>query len=163
MDLKNKNISSLHCDQMYSSNVLTYSQMLHHLHVVRSMPERKQKIQAIKTNCRIFFVEVVSSICFGQLHPPEDLLVNKLLDTVLEELKEDQMGDEMQRDIVCASTRDLTPLKDDLKSTDDTPIIRSFLLQLLLQHRYEVSSIEICIYNISIYYYVYCMLKYRYC
>ena len=32
-------------------------------------------------------------------------------------------------------TRQLTPFKEDLKKTDESPVIRSFLLQLLLKHK----------------------------
>ena len=75
------------------------------------------KKKAVRKSCHSFFMEVVSSLCFGGNAPPEPELINVLMDTILTESK----------------TRELTPYKD--VKPDDTPTVRSFLLQLLLEHK----------------------------
>ena len=80
----------------------------------------KETIKHVKKACREFFMELVSSLCFGGEAAPEPALVKMLLDTVFVEKND--------------STQDLTPYKDD--KADKVPTIRSFLLQLLLEHRY---------------------------
>ena len=63
-------------------------------------------------------MEVVSSLCFGQPTPPEENLVKELLKLVITEnnqTKELSYSDEVE--------------------TDRIPVIRSFLLQLLMEHR----------------------------
>ena len=62
-------------------------------------------------------MEVVSSLCFGQSEPPETDLVTEVLKLVITE------GNE---------TRNFT-YSD---KTDKIPVIRSFLLQLLMEHKY---------------------------
>ena len=89
---------------------------------------------AIRNNCRNFFIEVVSGLCFGQLSPPEDELVAMLLDIVFTEQGEKGEGEAGgEGEEVRRGTRDLTPYKE---KNDENPIIRSFLLQLLLEHEY---------------------------
>ena len=73
-------------------------------------------------------MEVISGLCFGQLSAPEDKLVDMLLNTVFTERK--VKGAHMRQE-----TRELTPYKDNLQKTDESPVIRSFLLQLLLEHK----------------------------
>ena len=63
-------------------------------------------------------MEVVSSLCFGQPTPPEENLVQELLKLVITEKNQ---------------TRELS-YSDNVK-TDRIPVIRSFLLQLLMEHR----------------------------
>ena len=72
-------------------------------------------------------MEVISGLCFGQSSAPEDKLVEMLLNIVFTEREE---GGAMR-----PGTRELTPYKEDLKKTDKSPVIRSFLLQLLLEHK----------------------------
>lgn len=72
-------------------------------------------------------MEVISGLCFGQSNAPEDKLVEMLLNTVFTEKEE---GDTSRPE-----TRELTPYKEDLKKADKSPVIRSFLLQLLLEHK----------------------------
>ena len=81
----------------------------------------KDKIKAIKESGREFFMHVVSELCFGGQAAPEPALIRMLLNTVFVEK--------------CDSTQELTPYKDD--NADNIPVIRSFLLQLLLEHRYH--------------------------
>ena len=70
----------------------------------------------IKTSCDRFFIEVVSSLCFGGKVAPEPDLIKVLMDTIFLEKE----------------TSELTPYVH--QEPDKTPIIRSFLLQLLLEH-----------------------------
>lgn len=79
----------------------------------------KNKIKEVKKSGREFFLELVSELCFGGQGAPEPNLIKMLLDTVFVEKND--------------STQELTPYKDD--KADKVPTIRSFLLQLLLQHR----------------------------
>ncbi len=73
----------------------------------------------IKRSCRRFFMEIVSSLCFKGQAAPEPDLVKILLDIVFME----------------KGTQELTPYKDDKSARDKVPTVRSFLLQLLLEHR----------------------------
>ena len=102
---------------------------VHYTH--RSKDEKKQLV-AIRKSCRNFFIEVVSGLCFGQSTVPDDDLVEMLLNIVFTEKAQVEGREEEGR----LGTRVLTPYKDDLKERDETPIIRSFLLQLLLEHKY---------------------------
>lgn len=77
----------------------------------------KNKIKEVKKSCRDFFMELVSDLCFGGKAAPEPDLIKMLLDNVF----------------VKESTQELTPYKDD--KADKIPTIRSFILQLLLEHR----------------------------
>ena len=63
-------------------------------------------------------MEVVSSLCFGQTELPEPRLIEELLKVVFTEKDE---------------TKEFT--YSDKEKTDKVPVIRSFLLQLLLEHK----------------------------
>ena len=69
-------------------------------------------------NCHSYFMEVISSLCFGQCAIPEPELIKMLMQIVFEDNQ----------------TRDLTFNADG--KMDRKPTIRSPLLQLLLQYRY---------------------------
>ncbi len=87
------------------------------LNVMFSVPKLKADNiikQKISKSCNRFFIEVVSSLCFGGMEVPEPELVKLLLDTVFRDTQ----------------TSRLSPYNEQ----DDTPTIRSFLLQLLLEH-----------------------------
>lgn len=75
-------------------------------------------------------MEAISGLCFGQSATPEDELVEMLINTVFNEVKS---GGKTQ-----PGTRMLTPYKEEFKKSDESPVIRSFLLQLLLEHKYVV-------------------------
>ena len=98
--------------------------------VVCRNEEEKKKLTEIKKSCTNFFIEVVSSLCFGQSSAPEDDLVVMLLDIVFPEQREVEGDGEGG----IGGTRNLTPFKGE--GGDKQPIIRSFLLQLLLEHEY---------------------------
>ena len=63
-------------------------------------------------------MEVVSSLCFGQPNPPEPALIEKLLRILFTEQ---------------GHTREFS--YSDKEKVDNVPVIRSFLLQLLLEHK----------------------------
>ena len=63
-------------------------------------------------------MEVVSSLCFGQPNPPEPALIKELLTVVFTEQDK---------------TKDFS--YSDKEKVDKVPVIRSFLLQLLLEHK----------------------------
>ncbi len=69
----------------------------------------------IKRSCSNFFIDIVSSLCFGDMEAPEPDLIKLLLDTVLQDTQ----------------TSKFSPYNNQ----DKTPTIRSFLLQLLLEHK----------------------------
>jgi hypothetical protein len=70
-------------------------------------------------------MEIVSSLCFGDLEAPEPELIRGLMETVFA-TKAGAM--------FSYSTQDITPY-DHESQCDDVPVIRSFLLQLLLEHK----------------------------
>ena len=96
----------------------------------RSNPET---LQAVMKCCDIFLIKVVSSLCFSQQSAPEDKLIQKLLDLIFTETSQEE-GD------VKIKTRDLACKQ----KNDEIPIVRSFLLQMLLENKY-VYIIYICI------------------
>ena len=76
------------------------------------------KTRRQRKSCKSYFMEVVSSLCFGQMSPPEPALIKELLNVVFTEQD---------------TTKDFT--YSDKEKTDKVPVIRSFLLQLLLEHK----------------------------
>ena len=82
-----------------------------------------QQHKYLLTSCQQFFMEVVSSLCFGGQKAPEPELIKCLMEMVFA-TKEGAMF----------STRDITPY-DHETQCDSVPVIRSFLLQLLLEHK----------------------------
>ena len=79
---------------------------------------RAETQKKLRNYCKSYFMEVVSSLCFGQLSPPEPDLIKELLNVVFTEQD---------------TTKDFT--YSDKEETDKVPVIRSFLLQLLLEHK----------------------------
>ena len=73
-------------------------------------------------------MEVVSTLCFERSmpSPPEPDLIMMLMDIVFAE----------------KSTKMLTPFKNE--KADPVPVIRSYLLQLLLEFRYTHTYIHTC-------------------
>ena len=68
----------------------------------------------IRKSCTNFLIEVVSSLCFGDVEAPEPDLIKLLLDIVLQDCQ----------------TSEFSPYD----KQDKIPTIRSFLFQLLLEH-----------------------------
>ena len=81
-----------------------------------------KKLTSIRNSCRAFFMELVSTLCFGTHSAPEPSLIEMLINTVFTEQQETEVG-----------TRDFSPYHED--ESDKVPVIRSFLLQLLLEHK----------------------------
>jgi hypothetical protein len=77
---------------------------------------KSKHLKAFKRHCHSFFLEIVSSLCFGGESAPEEALIKMLMDVIFTD------------DATCEITHD--PRAD----TDETPVIRSSLLQLLLEH-----------------------------
>lgn len=80
-------------------------------------------------------MEVVSTLCFGGQSAPEPDLIKMLMEIVF--------SFDEQSEVL--STQDLTPL--DVKK-DAVPVVRSSLLQLLLEHKYTVYKYFVDIYSI---------------
>ena len=66
-------------------------------------------------------METVSRLCFGQETPPEPAVVKELINSVFTE----KQGELETRESLLQSGKE-----------DKVPVIRSFLLQLLVQHKW---------------------------
>ena len=82
--------------------------------------DESSQLKALRNDCHVFFMEVVSTLCFGY-GIPEDRLIKMLIDTVFSE----KGGAEV-------TTKELTYSE---ATTDSVPVIRSFLLKLLVDQR----------------------------
>ena len=78
-------------------------------------------MKTFRQHSHLFFIEVVSALCFG-FGAPEDRLIEMLIDIVFVEGSNAQI-----------ITKDLTPYIG--AKPDTVPVIRSFLLKLLIDHR----------------------------
>ena len=67
-------------------------------------------------------MELVSSLCFGAHSAPEPDLIKMLINMVFTEGQEADVG-----------TCDFSPYQEG--RSDEVPIVRSFLLRLLLEHK----------------------------
>ena len=76
------------------------------------------EVSSFERNCRNYFLEIISNLCFGQYVVPEADLIRMLMQIVFVDNQQ---------------TRDLTYKADGDK--DPKPTIRSALLQLLLEYR----------------------------
>ncbi|CAG2212879.1 RNF213 [Mytilus edulis] len=81
-----------------------------------------RKYQDYRTRCNSFFMEVVSQLCFAEGTPPSQEVIEKLLSYIIGHSK----GKKIERVV----SRELTIFDD---SIDPTPVVRSFLLQQLMQ------------------------------
>ena len=95
----------------------------------------RSKTLDIRKRCEAFFSEVISTLCFGhQFNQPEPELVAELINMVFDEQKQEtkQLG---------YSTND---------ETDSVPVMRSFLLQLLLEYKSGLKNNHyyVCLSNI---------------
>ena len=73
-------------------------------------------------------MELISTLCFGAHLPPEPAVIKILINTVFTKQQELEVG-----------TRDFSPYHE--TKSDEVPVIRSFLLQLLLEHKYVVNQL----------------------
>ena len=74
-------------------------------------------------------MELISTLCFGAHLPPEPAVIKILINTVFTKQQELEVG-----------TRDFSPYHE--TKSDEVPVIRSFLLQLLLEHKYVVNQLH---------------------
>ncbi len=81
-----------------------------------------EQSRIIKQYCHSFFMELVSTLCFGQSTPPEEELVKELLKLVV-------TNDDKTR---------VFSYSENIEKVDQVPVIRSFLLQLLMEHKLAV-------------------------
>ena len=84
--------------------------------------KRDEKASIVRKSCKSFFMETISNLCFGQPTPPDLDLIKNLLNVVFTE----------QFD----NTKEFSYKSEE--KADKVPVIRSFLLQLLLEHKYFI-------------------------
>lgn len=77
-------------------------------------------IKTFRQHCHSYFMEVVSTLCFGGQSAPEPDLINTLMENFFP-------SKDTKSDVA------LTFLTDGKK--DNYPVVRSSLLQLLLEHK----------------------------
>lgn len=82
---------------------------------------KSKELKQFKKDCQSYFLEVVSSLCFGGQSAPEEALIKMLMEVVFTENKDMDFA-----------TREITHNPD--AKTDEIPVVRSSLLQLLLDH-----------------------------
>eukprot|EP00058_Branchiostoma_floridae_P007057 XP_002592545.1 hypothetical protein BRAFLDRAFT_108419 [Branchiostoma floridae] len=85
--------------------------------------EALRKHQAFRRRSNAFFMDVVSMFCFADDVPPDQEVIDMLLGFIVREV-----------DGTRARTKGFSPFQDEC--VDRTPIIRSFLLQLLLRFKF---------------------------
>ena len=83
-------------------------------------------------------MELVSTLCFGTQSPPEPPLIAMLINTVFKEREETEL-----------ETQELSPYRE--TKSDKVPVIRSFLLQLLLEHRWVANSLATIVSMLSLF------------
>ena len=84
-----------------------------------------------RRRCNSFFMEVVSQLCFAEGTPPSEEVVQKLLSYII-----GRVGKKKVERVV---SKELTIFDD---SIDPTPVVRSFLLQHLMQTRYIIVQVQ---------------------
>ena len=89
-------------------------------------------LDQIEKCCITFYTDVISSLCFGQTGPPDDELVEKLLQTVFTASKGSEAG----------GFSPFVRLTDG-SGSNKVPVIRSFLLQLLFRDRYYALNMQL--------------------
>ena len=85
-----------------------------------------RKYHDYRRRCNSFFMEVVSQLCFSDGTPPSNEVVDKLLTYIIDQTK----NKKVERIV----SKELT-IFDDSNGIDRTPVVRSFLLQQLMQTR----------------------------
>lgn len=85
----------------------------------------KDSADRIRKSCITFYIDIISTLCFNSWNPPSSELVHRLLETVF------------------STEGNLTPFMSSGQS-HKAPIIRSFLLQLLLRQRWVLCHVCVC-------------------
>lgn len=80
-----------------------------------------KNIKQLKRHSLSYFLEIVSRLCFGGCHAPEPALIETLMRVIFTE-----------NEPMNFTTREITHIADG--KTDEIPVVRSSLLQLLLEH-----------------------------
>ena len=93
--------------------------------------ETQRQYQEYKKRCNTFFMQLVARLCFEGNTPPSDEVITKLLDYVIHSPR----GDEQLQ------SRRPHVLQEE-GSIDPTPVVRLFLLQLMLRARYDLFRCE---------------------
>lgn len=81
-----------------------------------------QKLAKFEQDCHNFFMEVVSTLCFGNQNLPEAALIEYLMDIVFSE----------DTNLVSPLTEASGSKRD---KSDKVSVVKSSLLQLLLEHK----------------------------
>jgi len=82
-----------------------------------------------KQRCNTFFMDLVSQLCFGDdLTPPEEAVVRRLMGYITCRSKVDDKLQELKGARALPKTKKMFD-----EAIDATPVVRSFLLQLLLK------------------------------
>ncbi|XP_019643756.1 PREDICTED: E3 ubiquitin-protein ligase rnf213-alpha-like [Branchiostoma belcheri] len=103
-----------HCRQPVSEDF--------HLTVSFESKQALRKHKDFRRRSNAFFMDVVSMFCFADDTPPHQDVIDMLLGYIVREVAETR-----------ARTKGFSPFEED--GVDRTPIIRSFLLQLLLRYK----------------------------
>lgn len=77
-----------------------------------------------RRRCNSFFLDIVSQLCFAERSPPSQEVIEKLFSYVV--------SSKGPKDVGRRISKELTIFGD---SIDPTPVVRSFLLQQLIQTR----------------------------
>lgn len=86
--------------------------------------------ELFKRRCNAFFMEVVYTLSFSSNAPPDSEVISKLMGYVICDANDK------------IHTRRLTLFND---GVDPTPVLRSFLLKMLLQYRLEFKCFSIAV------------------
>ena len=89
-----------------------------------------------KKRCNAFFMDLVSQLCFAGDAPPEDDLVDFLMQYVTRERGRKEVVAKDDRGIV-TQTKKMSLFDDHI---DDSPVVRSLLIQLLLRSKLVFKS-----------------------
>ncbi|ELU09101.1 hypothetical protein CAPTEDRAFT_223578 [Capitella teleta] len=85
--------------------------------------------KSYREKCNTFFMELVSQLCFSQDEPPSDEVIERLMRYVTKEIKTDETH-------IMLASQNFSALPD--TSIDCMPVVRSFILQMLLQYNMDL-------------------------
>lgn len=114
---------------MYTFRLIIPIILTHYYCLIRELSlcdrEAKEKAADYKSRCRIFFVEMVSRMCFAEDTSPDDDMIQMLLDLVTGQ----QAGEQKAPDAGDDKSQPVVDIRLDLT----TQVIRSVLLQHLIR------------------------------
>ncbi|XP_058708338.1 E3 ubiquitin-protein ligase RNF213 isoform X2 [Poecile atricapillus] len=91
-----------------------------------------------RQRCNNFFIDVVTSMCFKDNEPPEPQVIQALLNLLF--VHRSPGKDSVSTDHPAVYTKFLSPFNDEV---DETPIIRSVMLKLLLKYSFNEVKDEV--------------------